>query len=176
MFFQPPYSYDDPRILYDEVCMFFDGAFDQVCLLNKFQTNIVGGSSSRTSSTKKTTTQIEKDQNEFINIFIECELIKYNEKQYNVDDDKKWTRFTGENNKNSNVEVKDIKISLSEPVVKGEYINLIKELTTSASYEGNKLKLDNSQNSNIKIEYIEPFENIKIKTDFVELKIKKENE
>lgn len=29
----PPYTYDDPRFIYDELCMYYDGFFDKVCLL-----------------------------------------------------------------------------------------------------------------------------------------------
>lgn len=28
----PPYTYDDPRILYDQKCFFYNGGFDLVCL------------------------------------------------------------------------------------------------------------------------------------------------
>jgi hypothetical protein len=28
----PPYTYDDPRIVYDQKCFFYDGGFDEICL------------------------------------------------------------------------------------------------------------------------------------------------
>lgn len=48
----PPYSFDDPRILFDEPCFKFDGGFDTVCLANLGQTTrrrvgVVGGSALR---------------------------------------------------------------------------------------------------------------------------------
>jgi hypothetical protein len=43
--FPAPYTYDDPRLLYNEPCFFYDGGFDQVCLINKFQIRTGGRSS-----------------------------------------------------------------------------------------------------------------------------------
>lgn len=30
----PPYTYDDPRMIYDELCYLYDGGFDEVCLID----------------------------------------------------------------------------------------------------------------------------------------------
>lgn len=30
----PPYTYDDPRIIYDELCLFYDGPYDEQCLID----------------------------------------------------------------------------------------------------------------------------------------------
>jgi len=46
----PPYFFDDPRILFEEPCFFFDGGFDDVCLAglgHGKKVGALGGSSSR---------------------------------------------------------------------------------------------------------------------------------
>lgn len=42
----PPYTYDDPRIFYDEECFFYDGGYDEICLIdnNLLGNKKIGGS------------------------------------------------------------------------------------------------------------------------------------
>lgn len=72
----PPYSFDDPRILFDEPCFKFDGGFDEVCLaglgLNRRKrVGVVGGSALR----KKT---VEKEERNVYDIKMKTSLASVN--------------------------------------------------------------------------------------------------
>ena len=44
----PPYTYDDPRLIYDELCLTYDGDVDDICVIDTFGVRkIMGGSVSR---------------------------------------------------------------------------------------------------------------------------------
>jgi len=167
--FPAPYTYDDPRLLYNEPCFFYDGGFDQVCLINKFQIRTGGRSSASRNKENK-----PLDDKEYINVFIECELKHVNGDRFISKEGKKILRFVGENSK-YNIFLKNTKINFNKPIVKGEYIKLIKDLSVSSSLDNIKTKKEDEK-VKIKTHQIEPYENIKISTVFVDIKQKKDNE
>jgi hypothetical protein len=74
----PPYLYDDPRFVYDEECMFYDGGFDATCIINKRGLpRKVGRSSYQSAPAKKQ----EDDCRVIVDIVISIEPVKLNDKQ-----------------------------------------------------------------------------------------------
>jgi len=172
MLFPPPYTYNDPRILYNEPCFFYDGIFDSVCLANKF-TSARGHGGGLTSGKQQ---QPKEKLKEHLNVFIECELIRINDLLIQCEKPT-WLRFVGEND-DVDIFAGDFKISLSNPIIKGEYINIIKKLFVSTSFKG--IKTEDScitpNDIEMKVQYIEPYEKIKVQATLINVKTKKDNE
>lgn len=133
--FDPPYTYDDPRLLYNEICFYYDGGYDSVCLA----TPIIVGRSTSSDGRKKKKEKLEKP---FINIFIETKLLEVNGKVYKPDEASTWFRFAGENDI-VEIYVDGVKIDISTPMVEGKFLAAIKEiLNYSGSLESKATTLE----------------------------------
>jgi len=131
----PPYTYDDPRILYDEICFFYDGGYDSVCLATP--TIVVGRSSSSTGKRKKE--QLEKP---FINIFIETKLLEVNGEVIKPDEPSIWYRFSGENDI-VEIYIDNVKIDITKPMVEGKFLEAIRQIINySGSLESKSTTLE----------------------------------
>lgn len=75
--FDPPFTYDDPRLTYDERCFFYDSPYDQVCLQLAPRRRIGGGRS----------TSI-KTKNPYVNIRVCGKLCVVNGNVYICDNEK----------------------------------------------------------------------------------------
>jgi len=133
----PPYTYDDPRLLYDEVCFFYDGGYDLVCLAGPVIVGKGGGSS---DSGKK---RVEEPKKNFVNIFIEHKLISVNGVPYHPDEDPEWFRFVGENDQ-IDIVIDGVKIDITKPMVEGKFLEAVKRIMNySGSFESKAEVLEN---------------------------------
>lgn len=129
----PPYTYNDPRLLYNEVCLFYDGGYDSVCLSTG--TIFVGKATASSSSSKK-----KKIDKPFINLFIETKLLEVNGEKIDPDEPSTWFRFSGETDI-VDVYVNNVRIDISKPMIEGKFLEIIKNIIGySGSYESNEQK------------------------------------
>lgn len=136
----PPYTYNDPRLLYNEVCFFYDGGYDSVCLTGSI---FVGRAKTNAQHAKerKKRKELEKEKLDktFINIFIESKLLSVNGDLIKPDEESKWYRFSGETDI-VEIYVNDIKIDISKPMIEGKFIETIKRIVSySGSLESNEV-------------------------------------
>ena len=73
----PPYTYDDPRLIYDELCLTYDGDVDQQCVINNFGVKKFGGNFGRK----------RKPLPDLLDIKIEVCLCKVNEEDLYCDEE-----------------------------------------------------------------------------------------
>lgn len=171
---EPPYLYDDPRLLYDEQCLFYDGAgYDEVCLAGPPVVVVrpfggVGSSAGRRKYDKKLP---------YINLFIQAQLLQVNDEFF--DEKQKIIRFTGEDSPIS-IFINKVQLDTRYPYVSGEIKKLIEEeksdLNASIEFlEKIQEKSDEeiiAQNlksnlTDVKVEIVEPFADIRVKAELV---------
>lgn len=111
----PPYTYDDPRLTYDEHCFFYDGGYDDVCLAGPTAIVIKKG------GYKKRTREPELP---WINIFIQSRFVQAN--NIFLDEKEKITRFAGKDAPIT-IFVNGVQFDTRYPYVKGEIIKTLKE-------------------------------------------------
>lgn len=127
----PPYTYDDPRLTYDEVCFFYDGGYDSVCLSTG--TIFVGKATASSSSSSKK----KKLDKPFINIFIEAKLLEVNGVLIDPDEPSTWFRFSGETDV-IDIYINNIRIDISKPMIEGKFMEIVKNIIGySGSFESN---------------------------------------
>ncbi len=119
----PPYTYNDPRLLYNEVCFFYDGGYDSVCLAGALK--IIGGSVPGRREPKK-------PAKPFFNIFIEYKLIEVNGKKHKPRTKSKWFRYAGENDA-IEISINGVNIDITKPMVEGKFVDIVKQII---SYSG----------------------------------------
>jgi len=69
-----PYTYDDPRLTYDEHCFLYDGGYDSICLVIGFGKHFRGGRSSKT-----TASYAPRELPPYVDINVKSKLIAVNE-------------------------------------------------------------------------------------------------
>jgi len=122
-----PYTYDDPRLLYDEICFFYDGGYDFLCLTGPIFVGRGGGEARKR--------RVEKAKKNFVNVFIQHKLLSVNGIDYEPDEEPKWFRFAGENDL-IDITIDGVKIDITKPMVEGKFLESIKSiLSYSGSYE-----------------------------------------
>lgn len=80
-----PYTYDDPRFVYDERCMFYDGGFSAICLLPTILPRRVGKSTGRKVNVHAYAQQVikrEKDCEVELEVTIRLTCAKINNKEF----------------------------------------------------------------------------------------------
>lgn len=172
---EPPYLYDDPRLLYDEQCLFYDGqGYDEVCLAGPPVVVVrpFGGAGSGSAGRRRYDKKLP-----YINLFIQAQLLQVNDEFF--EEKAKVIRFTGEDSPIS-IFINNIQLDTRHPYVSGEIKKLIDEspgdLTASVKFlENIREKSDEeviAQNlksnlTDVKVEIVEPFTDIKVKAELV---------
>jgi hypothetical protein len=174
----PPYTYDDPRLTYDEHCFFYDGdGYSSVCLAGPTAVVIRRGGGSK-----------KRQQNPFLNVFINCYVKAANGKVIPCDPEKNWTRFAGEEEPIT-VFINGVAIRMKTPYVTGFLKDLVNSSKSLDSYNLSvdfieKVKKNGEEavapleesNENIKIKVIEPHFDIQVKCESITVGKIKEND
>lgn len=97
-----PYTYNDPRLFYNEHCFFFDGGYDDICLNPPEPILIHRKRNGGAISLNRNSLNKKKENNDvhFLNLFLKVNLLKINDEPYitiNQDVSDKWIRFSGAN-------------------------------------------------------------------------------
>jgi len=128
-----PYTYDDPRILYDEICFFYDGGYDSVCLTGPI---FIG----RGKYPSKICHEKLKD---FFNFFIEYKLLSVNCELYEPNKETEWYKFTGINDA-VEIIIDNVKIDITKPMIEGKFIEIVNSIINySGSLESKKINFEN---------------------------------
>jgi hypothetical protein len=163
----PPYLYDDPRLVYDEHCFFYDGGYDSVCLGAPTAVIVRAGGS-------------RKKAKPYLNVFVRCCVCKVNGEEIPCDDLAGWVRFAGEDEPLT-VFVNGVAVRMKTPYATGYLKNLV---TGTNQVDGVNLSLqflqklkdegpecvvepETDTNNNIDVKIIEPYDNIEIKCDLI---------
>lgn len=174
-----PYTYDDPRILYDEHCFFFDGdGYDNVCL--NPGTAVVVRHRGRGSYSNARQRQRQQERGTFLNVFVQANLREVNGKHQIFDEDKSWVRFTGEDSP-LGVVIAGVKIGMKVPYVEG-YLRQVAE--TGATNDGLNatIKLINAKDTApesfdtpktpdqplVEVKQVEAYEDIKVVCELIQ--------
>ena len=170
----PPYTYDDPRLLYDEVCFFYDGGYDQVCLTTPKITVLPYRAGLATAPVRRRKEQKKEEDLPIINVFIQASLFEVNNAVVPDRNNLKYVRFSGAN---TPLEIKINKLTLetSFPYVTGEIVKTLQEkdsLKVSSTY----LEKAPITQDNIELRIVEDFEDIRVSAAFVKEETKKEQE
>lgn len=137
------YTYDDPRLKYDEVCFYYDGGYDLICINNLAVKKIYGRSHNSIIEEKR------KKQEEILNVFINTSLQEVNgvkveefltEKKYRLTSDKEVEQLY--------IEDFNITIDLTKPKFNLELINC-DEKNKNKEYD---IIINEIDNSNLKDE------------------------
>lgn len=172
----PPYTYDDPRIGYDEHCFFYDGGYDSICLAQP-DAVIIKRSGGDTGASRRRRER-EKEKHPFLNLFIQANLKEVNGDAVPFDSNKGWVRFSGENTPLA-VFVQGVKVGMNAPYAEGYLRNLATKSTAESVNASVKLvdKTDKAPeviaefqepaNPDIRIETLEPYENIKVTCELI---------
>lgn len=171
---EPPYMYDDERLMYDEQCLFYDGAgYDDVCLAGPTTVVVrpfggVGGKRRRVVPNK---------EYPYLNIFIQTQLLQVNEEL--IVEPPKIIRFTGEDAPIS-IFINQVQLDPRFPYVSGEIKKLLEkdpDINASIEFlEKIQEKTDDeiiAQNlksnlTDVEVKIIEPFSKITVKVDLVQ--------
>lgn len=113
------YTYDDPRITYDELCFYYDGGYDLVCIKEHAVKRIYG----RSAAGKK-----RKEENEEVfNLFIRISLSEVNGKEIDDPLSEKYFRFTDEPELvKINITDLNVSIDMTQPMFGTDYIGITK--------------------------------------------------
>lgn len=170
---EPPYTYDDPRLTYDEHCFFYDGGYDDVCL--SAPTAVVVRKKGGLSSGGKR----KEPELPFINIFIQSKLEQVNNLFF--EGEPKITRFSGKDQPVS-IFVNGVQFDTQIPYVNGEILKVLSEKPDlNASVEflrsikdkpdveivANNLMAFDENGKNIQVELVEDYRRIKIEAALV---------
>lgn len=113
------YTYDDPRITYDEMCFFYDGGFDLLCLKEKAQ-KVYG------RLTKKDREKEPKE--EIFNLFIRISLVEVNGEEVDEPLSEKIFRFTDEPDL---IKIKvaelGVSIDMTQPFFSSDYVGITRD-------------------------------------------------
>ena len=85
--FSPPFTYDDPRLTYDEHCFYYDGGYDEVCLVIGFGRKRSGG---RSNPPSRQTIQpfVTASSNAFwINVEVRSRVFKINQELFKEEEE-----------------------------------------------------------------------------------------
>lgn len=150
----PPYTYDDPRIAYDEVCFFYDGdGYDAVCLAGPAIVALPGGLSSSSSARRRRhITPLP-----FLNIFIQAEVAEVNDDVLMEEDGTNYVRFSGENTPIA-IQVNNIKMEMDRPYITGQ---LIKAVAGSEDFN------EEMPIGKVELQPIEEYQDIKVEAELV---------
>lgn len=171
---EPPYMYDDPRLTYDEQCLFYDGAgYDSVCLAGP-TTVVVRPTGGPGSSGRKRFQNLKNLP--YLNIFISTQLCQVNEEIF--DEPAKIIRFTGEDTPIS-IFVNKVALDTRAPYVSGEIKKILDrepDFNASVEFVSNNIEKSDdeivAQNlktamADIEVQVIEPFKEIKVQAELV---------
>lgn len=149
----PPYTYDDPRLTYDEHCFFYDGGYDDVCLAGPTAVVV------RRGGYKK---RERKPELPFISIFIQSCLVQVNNVFY--PEIPKFTRFAGTNAPLS-IYINGVQFDTRVPYVNGEIIQALKQKPELNAYVQFLESLNNKSDEEIMAENLKSaVENVELQT------------
>jgi hypothetical protein len=152
----PPYTYDDPRIAYDEVCFFYDGdGYDAVCLAGPAIVALPGGASTSSSATRRS--KGNAPLLPFINIFIQAEVVEVNDDVLLEEEATNYVRFSGENTPIA-IQVNNIKMEMDRPYITGQ---LIKAVAGSEDFN------EEMPIGKVELQPVEEYQDIKVEAELV---------
>lgn len=165
----PPYTYDDPRLTYDEHCFFYDGGYDSACL-------------SATTAIAVRRGGRKKEQKPYINIFVQVCVCKVNGIEFPCGDFDGWTRFVGEDDPIT-VFINGVALKMKTPYALG-YLkqivnskNQVDSVNLSLDFI-NKLETDGidavvepetDPERDIEVKIVEPYSKIEVQCDIIPL-------
>lgn len=91
----PPYLYDDPRFVYDELCLLYDaGGFDEVCaidngLIGRKKPGGRSGGRPAPPPVRRKPKELEKDCREILDLVIQATLCSVNDEEVDEESEEK---------------------------------------------------------------------------------------
>lgn len=164
-----PYTYNDPRILYDEICFFYNGdGYDSVCFAGPTAVFVPNYGSSKKSN---------KSSVPFINVFIHSAILEANNVKLNEKEE--IVRFSGENTPIS-IFVNKFQFGTKHPYV---HVDIDQAIKAKPDFEASIQFLEQAKNKteveiqannlatpeqDVKISIVESYEDIRISSSYVE--------